>query len=47
MSDDDIIRLVDDEGHPPQRPDAKTWKISIIDDDPAVHDGTRLSLIHI
>ncbi len=44
MSDDDIIRLVDDEAPSPARHDAKAWKVAIIDDDPAVHDGTRFAL---
>ena len=44
MNDDDIIRLVDDEVPPPQRSDAKAWKVAVIDDDLAVHDGTRFAL---
>jgi len=44
MNDDDIIRLVDDEAPPPQRSDAKAWKVAVIDDDLAVHDGTRFAL---
>ncbi len=43
MSDDDIIRLVDDEP-PPRVADNRTWKVAIIDDDPSVHDGTRFAL---
>ncbi|MDP4022094.1 DUF3369 domain-containing protein [Methylobacterium sp. NEAU 140] len=41
--DDDILTLVpddEDEGQPP----AGTWTIAVIDDDPAVHDGTRYAL---
>ena len=44
MSDDDIIRLVEDDAPPPSRPEAKAWKVAVIDDDPAVHDGTRFAL---
>ncbi len=44
MNDDDIIRLVDDEGPQPARPDVRAWKVAIIDDDQAVHDGTRFAL---
>ena len=44
MNDDDIIRLVEDDAPPPQRSEAKAWKVAIIDDDRAVHDGTRFAL---
>lgn len=44
MSDDDIIRLIDDDPPTPVRATAKAWKVAIIDDDPAVHDGTRFAL---
>ncbi|HMN72769.1 MAG TPA: DUF3369 domain-containing protein [Rhodoblastus sp.] len=44
MSDDDIIRLIDDEPPAPARADARAWKVAVIDDDPAVHDGTRFAL---
>ena len=43
MSDDDIIRLVDDEP-PPRVADNRTWKVANIDDDPSVHEGTRFAL---
>jgi signal transduction histidine kinase/CheY-like chemotaxis protein len=40
---DDVLRLIDD-AEPP-RPDAgRRWKVAVIDDDPAVHDGTRFAL---
>jgi signal transduction histidine kinase len=44
MADDDIVQLIDDdEGQPP--PDQnRRWKIAVIDDEPAVHDGTRFAL---
>ncbi|MDO9441446.1 MAG: DUF3369 domain-containing protein [Beijerinckiaceae bacterium] len=41
-NDDDIVNLIDD-----AREDAaplRRWKVAIIDDDPAVHDGTRYAL---
>jgi signal transduction histidine kinase/DNA-binding NarL/FixJ family response regulator len=39
---DDIISLKDD-GPGADKPD-RVWKIAVIDDDPAVHDGTRYAL---
>ncbi|MFO1114621.1 MAG: DUF3369 domain-containing protein [Beijerinckiaceae bacterium] len=44
MNDDDIIRIVEDDAPPPQRPEARTWKVAIVDDDASVHDGTRFAL---
>jgi signal transduction histidine kinase/CheY-like chemotaxis protein len=41
MSNDDFIRLIDDDGPPGP---AVTWKVAVIDDDPAVHEGTRFAL---
>src|ERR1700726_486248 len=43
MAEDDIVHLIDDPGDrtPEQGP---RWKIAIIDDEPAVHDGTRFAL---
>jgi signal transduction histidine kinase/CheY-like chemotaxis protein len=41
MSNDDFIRLVDDDV--PENPAAE-WKVAVIDDDPAVHEGTRFAL---
>ncbi|MDB5602790.1 MAG: response regulator receiver sensor signal transduction histidine kinase [Xanthobacteraceae bacterium] len=42
---DDIIQLIEDSGHAPSPvTNAKRWKIAVIDDDPAVHDGTRFAL---
>lgn len=40
---DDILHLVDDTGHGP-KPTGRAWKVAIIDDDPAVHEGTRFAL---
>src|SRR5438128_3288630 len=43
MAEDDIVHLIDDRGDrtPEQGP---RWKIAVIDDEPAVHDGTRFAL---
>jgi signal transduction histidine kinase/CheY-like chemotaxis protein len=44
MADDsDILPLIDD---PDPRPgsEKRRWKVAVIDDDPAVHDGTRFAL---
>src|SRR6266540_776362 len=43
MADDDIVQLIEDPGQrPPEQ--IRRWKIAIIDDDHAVHDGTRFAL---
>ena len=43
MADDDIVQLIDDQGgEPPEQ--GPRWKIAVIDDEPAVHDGTRFAL---
>src|SRR6476469_8353152 len=41
---DDVLHLIDDSEA--DRPDASTrkWKVAVIDDDRAVHDGTRFAL---
>src|SRR5262245_64609432 len=44
MSNDDFIRVIDDEGGPPPAPPETVWKVAVIDDDPAVHEGTRFAL---
>ena len=41
---DDVLRLIDDADAPPQPDGSRRWKIAVIDDDPAVHDGTRFAL---
>jgi signal transduction histidine kinase/DNA-binding response OmpR family regulator len=48
MADTDAIRdefldVIDDEA-PPVREERPRWKVAVIDDDPAVHDGTRYAL---
>src|SRR5437870_13893699 len=44
MADDDIVQLIEDPGEEPPREEPRRWKIAVIDDDPAVHDGTRFAL---
>ncbi|MET4388566.1 signal transduction histidine kinase [Bradyrhizobium sp. F1.4.3] len=41
---DDVLHLIDDTGTASEDKDARKWKIAVIDDDPAVHDGTRFAL---
>src|SRR5215213_9068906 len=42
---DDFVSVIDDEeGEDAASPYAVRWKVAIIDDDPAVHDGTRFAL---
>jgi signal transduction histidine kinase len=43
MAEDDIVQLIDDPGEEPREPGPR-WKIAVIDDEPAVHDGTRFAL---
>jgi signal transduction histidine kinase len=41
---DDVLHLIDDTGTASEDATARKWKIAVIDDDPAVHDGTRFAL---
>lgn len=41
---DDVLHLIDDTGTASEDMDTRKWKIAVIDDDPAVHDGTRFAL---
>jgi len=41
---DDILQLIEDSEPGPEPSNAKRWKIAVIDDDPAVHEGTRFAL---
>ena len=41
---DDVLHLIDDTGTAPEDQNVRKWKIAVIDDDPAVHDGTRFAL---
>jgi signal transduction histidine kinase/CheY-like chemotaxis protein len=44
MSNDDFIRVIDDGGGTPAPAPETVWKVAVIDDDPAVHEGTRFAL---
>jgi signal transduction histidine kinase/CheY-like chemotaxis protein len=41
---DDVLHLIDDSGSVPEISTARKWKIAVIDDDQAVHEGTRFAL---
>ena len=41
---DDLVLLIEDEDEPKPQPTGPSWKVAIIDDDPAVHEGTRFAL---
>jgi len=41
---DDVLYLIDDTGAVPEDSSARKWKIAVIDDDQAVHEGTRFAL---
>jgi signal transduction histidine kinase len=41
---DDVLHLIDDTGPAEQDSSARKWKIAVIDDDQAVHEGTRFAL---
>src|ERR1700745_764198 len=41
---DDVLHLIDDTGNVPEDSSARKWKIAVIDDDAAVHEGTRFAL---
>jgi signal transduction histidine kinase/CheY-like chemotaxis protein len=43
-SDDDLLTIVEDEKGDAAESSAPRWKVAIIDDDQAVHDGTRFAL---
>jgi signal transduction histidine kinase/CheY-like chemotaxis protein len=43
MAKDDIVQLIDDPREKPAEQGPR-WKIAVIDDEPAVHDGTRFAL---
>jgi signal transduction histidine kinase/CheY-like chemotaxis protein len=42
VAEDDFLQIIDDQAPPPGP--GPRWKIAVIDDDPAVHDGTRFAL---
>ena len=41
---DDVLHLIDDSGAAPEVAPVRKWKIAVIDDDQAVHEGTRFAL---
>jgi signal transduction histidine kinase len=41
---DDVLHLIDDTGATPEASTARKWKVAVIDDDQAVHEGTRFAL---
>jgi signal transduction histidine kinase/CheY-like chemotaxis protein len=41
---DDVLHLIDDSGVAPEPSTIRKWKIAVIDDDQAVHEGTRFAL---
>ncbi len=41
---DDIVHLIDDSGAKAPAEEGPRWKVAVIDDEPAVHDGTRFAL---
>jgi len=41
---DDVIHLIDDSEAGPETSSARKWKVAVIDDDQAVHEGTRFAL---
>lgn len=43
MSDDDILVFAAEAEEEAERP-SRSWKVAVIDDEPAVHDGTRFAL---
>src|SRR3954469_21679261 len=42
--EDDFLTLIEDDQAETPAPSAAGWKVAVIDDDPAVHDGTRFAL---
>lgn len=42
--DDDVLNLIDDTGETSDAGVVRKWKIAVIDDDQAVHEGTRFAL---
>ena len=41
---DDVLQLIEDEARPHPVSAARKWKVAVIDDDAAVHEGTRFAL---
>ena len=41
---DDVLYLIEDDGEALEETHARKWKTAVIDDDQAVHEGTRFAL---
>ncbi|MDQ8727094.1 DUF3369 domain-containing protein [Bradyrhizobium sp. LHD-71] len=41
---DDVLHLIEDDARPHPPPSTRKWKVAVIDDDAAVHEGTRFAL---
>jgi signal transduction histidine kinase len=41
---DDVLQLIEDDARPVVAASTRKWKIAVIDDDAAVHEGTRFAL---
>lgn len=41
---DDVLQLIEDDARPVAAASTRKWKIAVIDDDAAVHEGTRFAL---
>ena len=41
---DDVLQLIEDSGRAPEASTSRKWKVAVIDDDQAVHEGTRFAL---
>ena len=41
---DDVLQLIEDDARPHPPTAARRWKVAVIDDDAAVHEGTRFAL---
>ena len=44
MSDDDLLVFADDEVRAPEPASAQVWKLLVVDDEPEIHDITRLAI---
>src|SRR5437016_14340704 len=45
MTDDsDLLRVIEDDALPAPEHSVSAWKVAVIDDDPAVHEGTRFAV---
>src|SRR5947207_9746119 len=44
MAEDDIVQLIEDAPAEQAPEEGHRWKIAVIDDEPAVHEGTRFAL---